>query len=158
MLHRSLHFRLSVSFVGTERFPQDHVSRETPLIGAPCFHRAGKQRSEKVERGNARRREAPAVKDAARPLGGGFKCAEMGLRFRALKARKPLPPFGRIRKEPFRARKGFLRLFLLVAVFRRRRKHLSEDKKGTPRAKRSSRNLIPAHTHTNSHSSSTLRK
>ena len=49
-------------------------------------------------------RRSPRRQDAARPLGGGFKYTEMGLRFRASKARKPLPLWG-IFKDPFR-RKG----------------------------------------------------
>ena len=55
--------------------------------------REGRPRESKTQR-------SPRRQDAARPLGGGFKVTPMGLRFRASKARNPLPLFGKIRKEP----------------------------------------------------------
>jgi len=82
--------------------------------------REGRPRESKTQR-------SPRRQDAARPLGGGFKYTEMGLRFRAFKARKPLPLFGKIRKKPFPAGKGFLRLPLLVLFS-------SEDEKSTPQS------------------------
>ena len=60
-------------------------------------------------------RRSPRRQDAARPLGGGFKYTEMGLRFRASKARKPLP-FWKSRGKPFRkkvSRAAFLWYFPL---------------------------------------------
>ena len=94
------------------------------------------RRKVRVREGRPRESEArrsPRRQDAARPLGGGFKYTEMGLRFRASKARKPYP-LGRYARNPFRG-KGFLRLPLLVLFS-------SEDEKSTPKANRYSRNNI----------------
>jgi len=57
-----------------------------------------------IREGRPREREtrrSPRRQDAARPLGGSFKYTEMGLRFRASKARKPLPPLGGYVRNPF---------------------------------------------------------
>ena len=91
----------------------------------------------RIRVGRARESEAqrsPRRQDAARPLGGGFKVTDMGLRFRALKARKPLPSGGYLRNLLRRA--GSLGLPLLVLFS-------SEDEKSTPKPKRLSRNNIP---------------
>ena len=48
----------------------------------------------------ARAREREIQRSPCRPVGKGFKYTEMGLRFRASKARKPLPLWG-IFKDPF---------------------------------------------------------
>jgi len=80
-------------------------------------------------------RRSPRRQDAARPLGGGFKYTEMGLRFRASKARKPLSSLGRYVRNPFaHERVSCGCLFWYFSRQRTRKVH--------PKAKRSSRNLI----------------
>ena len=86
------------------------------------------RRKVRIREGRPREREtrrSPRRQDAARPLGGGFKYTEMGLRFRALKARKPLPSLEESR-ETFRARKVSRAAFLWYLSF-------AEAKESTPK-------------------------
>jgi len=104
--------------------------------------REGRPRESKTQR-------SPRRQDAARPLGGGFKYTEMGLRFRASKARKPLPSGGYLRNLLRRA--GSLGLPLLVSFLVRRREKYTpkpNDQAETifqphSKPKRYSRNNIP---------------
>ena len=82
------------------------------------------RRKVRIREGRPRESEArrsPRRQDAARPLGGGFKCTEMGLRFRASKARKPLPSLEESR-ETFRARKVSRAAFFSYFSLQKQRK------------------------------------
>ena len=94
----------------------------------------GKVRIREDRARESKTRRSPRRQDAARPLGGGFKCTEMGLRFRASKARKPLPSGGYLRNLLRRA--GSLGLPLLVLFS-------SEDEKSTPPKPNDSAETIP---------------
>ena len=96
----------------------------------------------KVRVREGRPRERETQRSPCRPVGKGFKCAEMGLRFRAFKARKPLPSGGYLRNLLRRA--GSLGLPLLVLVFRRRRKHSARRReKYTPKRIDSAETIPP---------------